>query len=178
VGTALVLLAALVVTGHVDGFDRAVNSWLPAEGVTGLIGAGQVLGSVVPDVANPRVVAPASILAALWLAGRGRRDAVRVVLVPTIVISLAVLVLKVAVRRAGPPGQHAVRLLGWWPSGHTATNVVCSVAVATVLGGRWPRVIAVGWSILVAATMVWIHAHWVSDVVGGALLGVLVLLLT
>jgi membrane-associated phospholipid phosphatase len=137
-----------------------------------------VLGGVVADVANPRVVAPVSVLVALWLALRGRRDAVRVVLVPTVVISLAVLVLKVAVHRAGPPGQHAVRVLGWWPSGHTATNVVCSVAVATLLGGRWPRVVAVGWSTLVAATMVWIHAHWLSDVGGGALLGVLVLLLT
>lgn len=174
--SALTVLTVLVTTGALDSFDRWAERALPPDHAAGLVGVTQALGDAIAAVASPRVVVSVTVLVALLLDALGRPSAVRTV-VPAVVIGAAsVLALKVAVARPGPPGSHAVQLLGWYPSGHTATSLVCAGALASLGGRRWARA-AAAWTLLVAATMVWVHAHWVTDVVGGALLGGLVLVL-
>jgi membrane-associated phospholipid phosphatase len=62
-----------------------------------------------------------------------------------------------------------------YPSGHTARSVVLAAMVAYV----WPRLrwVAAAWVLLVPAALVISAAHVISDVVGGMLLGLLVVLL-
>jgi membrane-associated phospholipid phosphatase len=62
-----------------------------------------------------------------------------------------------------------------YPSGHTARSVVLAAMVAYT----WPRLrwVAAVWLLLVPAALVVSAAHVISDVVGGMLLGLLVVLL-
>lgn len=175
-GLALAVLTTLVASGRLDRVDRWVDRTLPPDHAPGVVGALQTLGDALANVANPRLVAPVTVVVALWLARRRRPSAVRTVIPAVATASAAVIGLKVVLGRPGPPGSHAVHLLGWWPSGHTTTALVCAGTLAAIGGRRWAWA-AGAWTALIAMTMVWSHLHWASDVVGGALLGGLILVL-
>ncbi|MCW2601447.1 MAG: superfamily protein [Frankiales bacterium] len=176
-GVALGGLLILVAAGWADGFDTWIEDRLPPDHASGLAGITQGLSDAVILVANPRLVVPVTVVVALALAHRGRSEAVRTVIPAVVAVSVSVVLLKLALHRPGPPGSAPPQLLGWWPSGHTATNLVCAGALAALTGRRAVLGLALAWSAVVALAMVWVHAHWVSDVVGGALLGGLILLL-
>ncbi len=107
-------------------------------------------------------------------------------------MSLVVLVTKVLVGRPGPPGvEPAEDYPGYFPSGHTATSVVCLGLTAFLVmtlfrpglgdaGGRARGVaivVGVGGGVLAGASSVLSGYHWLSDVLGGLLVGVAVLAL-
>ncbi len=173
---ALGVLVVLVASGVLDQADVWVENALPPVHSTGLVGTSQRLASRLADWANPRLVAPVTVLAALRLGRRGRPEAPRTVIPAVLAASVAVLALKAALARPGPRGSSPVDVLGWWPSGHTTTALVCAGALAALGGRRWAWA-AGAWTLLVGFAMVWAHGHWVSDVVGGAVLGGLVLAL-
>jgi undecaprenyl-diphosphatase len=97
------------------------------------------------------------------------------------VVSLTVTVLagKWLLARPGPPGSEPVDILGAYPSGHTATALVCTGTLAVLLARRYPQyrrgltLAVTGWTTLVAWSLLWLHFHWLCDVLGGALLGAL-----
>ena len=66
---------------------------------------------------------------------------------------------------------HIERALTSFPSGHTTTAFALAVAIAYL----WPRYSALGWifAISVGISRIAITAHYPSDVLGGALTGVL-----
>jgi len=70
---------------------------------------------------------------------------------------------------------HVTAFESSYPSGHTARSVVLAAMVAYA----WPRLrwVAAAWVLLVPAALVISAAHVISDVVGGMLLGLLVVLL-
>jgi membrane-associated phospholipid phosphatase len=74
-----------------------------------------------------------------------------------------------------------VDILGAYPSGHTATALVCTGTLAVLFARRHApyrrglTLAVTGWTTLVAWSLLWLHYHWLSDVLGGALLGVLLL---
>ena len=72
-------------------------------------------------------------------------------------------VVKMVMRRKRPQ-RTAARMNHSFPSQHTAV----AVAVASVVGGPWAWGLAVG----VAVGRVLCGAHWVGDVVAGAMIGV------
>lgn len=116
----------------------------------------------------------AAAIGALLAGAAVRRDMLFVAL--TIVATgLVVKVGKLGARRARPEGEwggsyrrqdpHA------FPSGHAARAAVLTV-LGFALGPAWLGPTMAIWTVLVALSRVLLGVHFVSDVVGGAMLGV------
>lgn len=114
------------------------------------------------------VLAAVSLLAAAW---RRRLSPLVVGAAALLLNGLAVIALKATFERPSPTGGRAN--LGAFPSGHTTTAVVAvavslwllrTPAAAALVGG-----LAAG--CLVGGAMVVSASHWVSDVLGGLMLG-------
>jgi len=148
--------------GALDLFQSVRAPWLDVvASAIGILGQAEVAGGV-----------------ALGLAiARYRRDP-REAIVP-LFIAVTVLVesaLKLFVPQAPPPHERArtVELLPFlqvpfansFPSGHVAR-----LAFLVRIGHRVPRWLAVGAVLLMAASRLYLGEHWLSDVVGGAILG-------
>lgn len=174
-GVALLILGLAVQLGLLDGLDGAVDAGLPPRHATGGYGGIQQLATGLTSALNPRLLVPVTLAVALLLHRCGNRMALRTVLPPVLAMTGAVLALKVALGRPGPPGSRPVDLLGWWPSGHTAASLVCLGALAALSGRLWSRWAAGIVATTVAGSMLMIHAHWLSDLVGAGLLGALIL---
>jgi membrane-associated phospholipid phosphatase len=170
-----VLIAVSVELGWWSGLDHAVNDWADSRRGTLLWNQAKV----VFDVATPEVALPITLALGLLVAWRRHRGgiageaAIRVGLVVA-----SVLLLKPLLAVPGPTrnalGPHG----GAFPSGHTTSTVVC-VALLLVWAG-WPRSVigrvavnAVAVAI-VGGSVIYIHYHYVSDVVGGIVLGLLI----
>lgn len=168
-------VAALVGLGFTKGIDRAVY------------GAAQVLAGPTLDVAASIVTLVgktevALALAVVFAVALGRR-AGWIGLAPlVIVVAIALdLYLKTLVAHARPPGgtAHEVHYLptllslpkvaGSFPSSH----VLLTAFLGGLLRNVAPRTALLTWLVivLVAASRIYLDKHWLSDVVGGALLG-------
>lgn len=177
-GVLLIGLTVLVSRGATDRVDLAVfRTLLPYR--TG--GAAQVADLVVA-LAQPAAVAVATVSFAVLRAARdGSISPLRVLVPPVVVVVVAVVVVKAVLHRAGPPGTHALGLLGYYPSGHTATSLVCAGAVARWVSLRRPGrrgaavAVAATWTGVVGSSMVLPGYHWLTDVLGAVLAGVLIL---
>lgn len=60
---------------------------------------------------------------------------------------------------------------GAYPSGHVANAATLAVLIALVLGRWWIAVAGAAYVVLMALSRTYLGAHWVTDTVGGALLG-------
>jgi undecaprenyl-diphosphatase len=137
------------------------------------------VAKVVTDIGSFPVVAVAALATATWAAVR--RDWVDAsVLVAGVTLSwLLVHVAKAAYDRDRPYGGLVDAGLSAYPSGHTA-YAVALVACATILvrgGSGWAVrfaavTVALALVVLVGATRVYLHVHYLTDVLGGAALGV------
>jgi membrane-associated phospholipid phosphatase len=178
-GTSLVLLGLLVLVtmsvelGWWSRFDTFVYDWATSQRGSSLWHALKVVW----DVADPEFTLPATVgfsLLASWRLHRwsiAAEAAFRVALLAT-----SVLLLKPLLAVPSPRDSIAAHG-GAFPSGHTTTTVVC---LAMLLSwARWPRsmigrvaVSAVVVSI-VGGSVIYVGYHYVSDVVGGLVLGLL-----
>jgi len=61
---------------------------------------------------------------------------------------------------------------GSFPSGHVANAATIAVALAFILRRVWVWFAGAAWVILMALSRTYLGAHWLSDTVGGALLGI------
>lgn len=83
----------------------------------------------------------------------------------------AVQVLKHLFGRARPEEIIVISDYGSFPSGHAA-NAATVAAVAAVLFPRlWVMLAGALWVALMAFSRTYLHAHWLSDTVGGAAIG-------
>lgn len=79
--------------------------------------------------------------------------------------------LKAMFGRARPEDMIVVSDHGSFPSGHTA-NAATLAVIATVLVPRvWVALVGTAWVFAMAFSRTEVHAHWLSDTVGGALVG-------
>ena len=80
-------------------------------------------------------------------------------------------VLKATFGRARPEDMIVVSDHGSVPSGHTA-NAATLAVIAVVLAPRvWVALVGAAWVFAMAFSRTQVHAHWLSDTVGGALVG-------
>ncbi len=87
--------------------------------------------------------------------------------------------LKMWLGRPGPGSLAAEKLNGAYPSGHTASLVLCGGAVVLVLGLHALRTAwlsLAGLVLLVIGCLVYAHQHWLSDILGSLLLSGAILL--
>ncbi len=120
-----------------------------------------------------RVVATLVVMVLLW---RGRREAAAVLAAVVVVAGVAELTLKFAVGRTRPrPFPGAPHALGAsFPSGHALTAAAVAIALlAVVAHRRWTITAGACLVVLaVAFSRLALGVHYLSDVVGGILLGV------
>ncbi len=92
-------------------------------------------------------------------------------------IALVVLVgapMAAVIARARPSHSLAETVATSFPSGHTAVATTIALTLALILRRRWVWVAGTAWVLLMMWSRTYLHAHWLSDVVAGALEGVVV----
>jgi undecaprenyl-diphosphatase len=113
------------------------------------------------------------IVAGLWL--QGNAAAARLALV-IISIALVVTLIKVSVRRRRPIDARSLATMTLdkhsFPSGHAARTIGLAIVIGGLLPQLWPWLI--GWAIGVGLARVALGAHFLSDVIAGWSIGLLV----
>jgi membrane-associated phospholipid phosphatase len=173
VGTVLVLLAvALGVWIYARGdtpfaLDAWWNTvlagwrWAPAEQLSlalNVLGGGLV-AAIIPAVGIVVLAILRRPWSAAYLAGA------------EILSVLVVQLLKHTFGRARPEDIQVVSDHGSYPSGHVANATTLVVVLVVVLPRAWTAVVAALWVVLMAFSRTYLHAHWLSDTLGGALVG-------
>lgn len=139
-----------------------------------VVGAAHVLNDVgggwIGTFAVPLAIAAALLIARRW------RSAIFALLAFIISAGL-VQVLKHLFGRARPEDMLVLSDYGSFPSGHTA-NAATIAAVAVLLFPRlWMLLLAALWALAMAFSRTLLSVHWMSDTIGGALVGVAAALL-
>ena len=89
-----------------------------------------------------------------------------------VLLSVAVVQLLKAVFHRPRPEELLVAVdAGSFPSGHVANAAAMAVVLAIILGRWWVWFVGIGYVVLMALSRTYLGAHWVSDTVGGALIG-------
>jgi len=158
-----ILLLILSLLGPIQDLDRATGDALQTVRTPALEG---------PMNAVTRVTKPVTVLGALLLIavvdGSGGVGTVRVALVALAGTNLVVEGLKRLTDRTRPDGEHKSSNASF-PSSHAAS----AFTLAWVLGRRWKRLLPV-WLVLAALvsfSRMYLHRHYLSDVVVGAAIG-------
>lgn len=91
--------------------------------------------------------------------------------------ALLVQVLKGAFGRARPEDMMVAADFGSFPSGHVANAATIAVVLWLVFPRVWIGVAGIVWTLLMALSRTVLSVHWLTDTVGGALIGASVALL-
>lgn len=133
-----------------------------------LIGAAVVLDRIGGGWTSMLLI-PALALVALLVARRWR--AAVLVGAALLLSALSVQVLKSLFARSRPDEMLVLSDFGSFPSGHTA-NAATLVTLAVLLFPRaWVRGAAIAWVVVMAVSRTLVSAHWLTDTVGGMLMG-------
>lgn len=108
---------------------------------------------------------------ALALVLIGRRWAALYFLAAVAASALLVQVLKQTFGRARPQDILVLSDYGSFPSGHTANAATLAIVAGIIFPSIWVRLVGGAWIVLMAFSRTYLHAHWLSDTVGGALVG-------
>lgn len=172
--------AALLVVGialgaalRLPGADpAAIDVWW--DGVLSATPAGPALSvSLFMDAAGGGRVAtlwvPLAVVAVLLVARRPA--AAGYFVVASLASAGAVQLLKHALGRARPEDILVTVDVGSFPSGHVGNAATLGIALWVVLPRAWLAALAGVWIALMAFARTYVGAHWLTDTVGGALIG-------
>lgn len=139
-------------------------AWLIPSLVMNSLGGGILGALVIP------------LLTTIALAVFGRRWGALYFLVASIVSAVLVQLLKAVLGRARPDDMLVAADAGSFPSGHVANAATLTVALAFLVGRAWAWYAGLAWVILMALSRTYLGVHWVTDTIGGAVLGAAVAL--
>lgn len=187
--TALALIAAVCIGGVLIALGHNPLTRLDTAVYSRVVHADPGWARLVSDFSNvfePMVVSIATVLvaAALLIADRNLTRA-GIVVVSVVGGGVLCEALKMLVARPRPPyaGQLVHETGMSYPSGHVTGSTALLVSTAVVLTAaaptlrRWAVTAAVVLAVLVAASRVYLAAHWVSDVLAGLAAGTAAVLL-
>jgi len=131
------------------------------------------------------VLYPLAGVAAFWAARRRLLAASATIVLTGVVTYSITTVLKALVQRPrmDGPWSYLISQQGWsFPSGHVSAWTAITIAMVTLMrvaGARssavWAwRLVGIGSVLIVATSRLVLHAHFVTDVIGGLLLGLFV----
>ncbi|MBM7503948.1 phosphatase PAP2 family protein [Agromyces aurantiacus] len=80
-------------------------------------------------------------------------------------------VLKNLFGRARPEDILVIADYGSFPSGHVANAATIAVAIGIIVPKRWVWVTGAAYTFLMAVSRTYVGAHWITDTIGGALVG-------
>jgi len=123
------------------------------------IGAGVVGVFVVP------------IVVAVLLVLHGRRWAAVYWIAASVLSAGVVQLLKHTFGRARPEDILVVSDFGSFPSGHTANAATAAVVLGVVLRRRWVWLAGLAYTVAMLLSRTYLGAHWLTDTVGGVLVG-------
>ena len=161
------LMLALALLSPIESLDRAVARGVQSARCAALEGVMHQATAV----GRPAVVVGGlAVVLAVDLASGGGWSTVRLAGVALAGTNLVVEGLKRAVGRVRPDGAHE-RSNSSFPTSHAAN----AFALAWVLGARWRRGIPlfVALALLVAFSRMYLNRHFLSDVLAGALIGMI-----
>lgn len=172
------LLQQVLSDGPVTSFDREGAQWLNDR----FYGHGGAIGAlhVISFTGKPIFLFPAVGIPALWILRRGGRKLAIFLAVTCLGGGLVDTIVKVVVGRHRPEVDHPIiTAFGKsFPSGHSMQAVVCYGALLLVFLPLIPanrRTLAIGatatWALLIGLSRLALGVHYVSDVLGGFVLG-------
>jgi len=116
------------------------------------------------------------LIAAVLLARRHYRTLI-VYLAASLASGLAVQIMKHLFARERPEHMIVISDFGSFPSGHTANAATAAALLVLFLPRAWAGVAAVAYVLLMAVCRTYVGAHWLTDTIGGVLVGAGVALL-
>lgn len=171
---AILAAIALGVAVTVDGpdvpsaIDAGWNSFMAGIRSPVLVGFGAVLDSI--GGSRIATLLGAAAVVVLLIVRRWRSA---VLVAATLLASvLVVQLLKALFGRARPEDILVVSDFGSYPSGHTANAATFAVLAVLLFPRAWVLVAAALWISGMAFSRTVLAAHWLSDTVGGMLIGV------
>ena len=93
-------------------------------------------------------------------------------LVAAVVSAALVQVLKHLFGRQRPTDIIVITDFGSFPSGHVANAATIATVLVVLFPRLWAVVVGAAWVLLMAFSRTYLHAHWLSDTFGGALIGI------
>lgn len=84
----------------------------------------------------------------------------------------AVQVLKHLFGRARPEEIIVISDFGSYPSGHVAGAATLAAAAFILFPRLWVAILGFAWIFLMAVSRTAVHAHWLTDTIGGAMIGI------
>ena len=173
-GSALVLACVLGIFavvlggGAVPVLDQWWHDLVIASRPELLIDFAQVMNRVGGGVIAA-VVVPLLIAGALFLAKK--RWAALYALIAFLASAALVQLLKTLFGRARPDDMLVASDYGSFPSGHTANAATIAVVLWLIFPRVWVAIAGVVWTILMGFSRTVLAVHWITDTLGGALVG-------
>jgi undecaprenyl-diphosphatase len=184
---ALALAAALLLalfavdawwalSGASDAVDRFALVWLrdPVDVRNLRVPGWTLLAAIgITDVGGARIRAPIAVAGAIWLFASGRRREALAFVAAVATAAIALPLLKTGFGRARPDQiwRLVVEDKPSFPSGHALGAAVTFPLLGRLTGRRLWLAAGIAMALLIGLSRVFLGVHWLSDVLGGWLLG-------